>query len=166
MPRTLSIILFSLIFALPLPSHAQETVTDKMLACKKIENDGKRLTCFDAIFPHQQSTATKALTKTQKQYTDDDIGAEDLKQHTKSPAKEKTKTLKSGLIEFGTNRSGKYFFVLTNGQIWTQIQSETNKLYVPKKLNDVTVVITRTSLGGHSLRIDGKKRSIKVKRLR
>jgi len=160
-----SLILSSLILLGVSSVSADSTLPDAVRTCKKIANNAERLSCFDALLPDQK-LMEQSSTHNQKQYSEDDFGAEDLTKRTEEEQNKKQQTLTSGLLEFGTNRSGKYFFILSNGQTWMQVQSETYKLFLPKKLDDINVVIKRSFIGAHTLRIEGKKRSIKVKRLR
>ena len=146
----------------PAFASASSPLAEAMAACKRIKAASSRLNCYDAISANKELLVPPAST----QFTEDDFGATDLKSRQKQVEAEKPKRMTSGIVELGTNRSGKYFFVLANGQTWIQAQSETHKLYIPKKLSNVNVVIKRTIMGGHTLKIEGKKQSIKVKRLR
>lgn len=79
-----------------------------------------------------------------------------------SPSQEMS--VSSGLLEAGKNRTGQYFFILENGQVWRQLPSDSTRVYIPKKLDGVTVTIKRKSLGSHILTLKG--RSMRVSRLK
>jgi len=162
MTKTTAIILTGLIVAGSFPLDAREGLADAVRACKKIENPASRLSCFDLLL----SDMDVAPDVSKKQYSEDDFGARDIKKRAQAEDASKQQTLISGLIEVSRTRKDKYVFILENGQIWKQAQSDTGKLFIPKKLGTVKVVIKRGFLGSHRLMIEGKKRLIKVNRLR
>ncbi len=162
MTKTIPIILSGPIIASSLPLHAQDDLVSAVRACKKIEKPANRLSCFDLLLTGRDVAPEISA----KQHSEDDFGARDIKKRAQAEEASKQQTLISGLVELSRTRSDKYVFILENGQIWRQAQSDTGKLFIPKKLDTVKVVIKRGFLGSHRLMIEGKKRSIKVNRLR
>lgn len=162
MSKIIAIILSGLIIAGSFPVHAQDSLVNAVRACKKIEKPSSRLSCFDLLL---SDTGVEPDIST-KQYSEDNFGARDIKKRARAEEASKQQTLTSGLVELSRTRSDKYVFILENGQIWKQAQSDTGKLFIPKKLDNVKVIIKRGFLGSHLLKIEGKKRSIKVNRLR
>lgn len=166
-----------LLIAFLLPSLSAASAADDdflaaFKACRKIEDDAARLACFDGLDAKQAKApavaaapAPKKLTKEEKE---DAFGASTIITKRKAEAKaeedEELKELTMALVETGKTRSGKYFFLLENGQMWRQIKADTTRLPLPKKLEGVTVTIKRKRLGSHSLTLKG--RSVRVKRIR
>jgi len=162
MNKTIAIILSGFVFVGSFPLDAQDDLVDAVRACKKIENPASRLSCFDLLLSDMDPTPKTST----KQYTEDDFGARDIKKRAQAEEASKQQTLTSGLVEVSRTRNDKYVFILENGQVWKQAQSDIGKLFIPKKLDNVKVVIKRGFLGSHRLKVEGKKRSIKVNRLR
>ncbi|MBL4789193.1 MAG: hypothetical protein JKY60_09145 [Kordiimonadaceae bacterium] len=163
------VVLGGLLAAFSPTAQATDTLAEQIQHCKKITTANARLACFDAAASLAKNTAndtSKKESPVKKVYSDDDFGIEDIKIKQAQIEAARPKRLVAGLLEFGTSRNGKYFFVLNNGQIWKQVQSDTARLLVPKDLNTVKIVIRRLAFGAHSLKVDGKKRSVKVARLR
>lgn len=131
-------------------------------ACKKVEDSVERLACFDALEVKKQA-ASNTLNQDARE---DDFGSEDIKERRELKEQQRAGSITVGLLEAGTSRTGKYFFVLSNGQVWRQLRADTSRFKVPKNLEGVEVSIERRSLGAHVLKIVGKSRSLKVQRIR
>ena len=92
---------------------------------------------------------------------DDAFGAVNLKKDREREQRELVSTPAS--LSF--TKRGKYVVTLENGQVWQQIQGDTNSLYVPKaRAGGIPVTIKKGSLNSHRLRLGKAKRSITVRR--
>ena len=175
MKKLHSSLLFTALLLSPLataPVAADDDFLTAFKACQKIENDASRLACFDGLDTRQARVPAVATAPTPKKLTqeekEDAFGASTIITKRKAEAKaeedEELNELTMALVETGKTRSGKYFFLLENGQMWRQIKADTTRLPLPKKLDGVTVTIKRKKLGSHRLTLKG--RSVRVKRIR
>lgn len=88
-------------------------------------------------------------------------------EETRNPQKE-AESLDRVMLQvdhWETFNRGRYRFYLTNGQIWTQTDSDT--LRRPKKDEDgiLNVEIRKASFGSFLLQLNGKGRSVRVRRV-
>lgn len=131
-------------------------------ACKAEADSVARLACFDRLEVGDVRRSAVAVQKS----AEDEFGAEDLDSRHKANVATRAETMTAKILEAGTTRSGKSFFILENGQMWRQIKADTSKFRLPKNFKSITVTIERKSLGAHVLRITGKSRKVKVRRIR
>lgn len=161
-------------------------------SCRQIPKAGDRLRCFDrttefleeasaplaavdaenAGEPEQSTGADIAeASPTAGSYDNDGVdpvagfGAEDL-----APDEDtvQLKELRVVATSISQNARGKYIFELENGQVWRQIQADTNTLRVRRKnaQSGHDVIIRKRALGAYSLRLTTAKRSVLVRRVR
>ncbi len=94
---------------------------------------------------------------------DASFGAEDLIKDDR----ERKKELRTIATSITQNKRGKYVIVLDNGQVWRQIQGDTNKLRIRRGAETgQDVIIKKRSLGAYTLRLTTAKRSILVRRIK
>lgn len=159
----------------PAAAVSKGDLLEAIRACGSIKTDAERLTCFDAISASEiaRSSTNAEATAAQKPTLEerkDAFGAQAIMARKKSHARAKgdggteLNEVTYKLLEAGTNRSGKMFFIMENGQVWRQLPADTGKVRIPRKLDNLEVTIKRKMLGSHILIIKG--RSIKVKRLK
>jgi len=95
---------------------------------------------------------------------DASFGAENL---VKKDGRERKKELRGVTASITTNKSGKYFIVLENGQVWRQLQGDSNKLRVRRGAESGQgVIIKRRAMGAYALRLTNAKISILVRRVK
>ena len=155
-------------------ANAQDLATG-LVQCREINDDDDRLDCFDnlarglnaqsvvAAAPVPEAPPEPELTEEER------FGMDDLPkaQKEKREKREKTKSITAQVLDIARNGRGKYVVILENGQIWRQLNADTTKLRVSSKgAEGATVEIKRKTFGGHSLRLDGDNRSIKVERIK
>jgi hypothetical protein len=159
-------------------SAADDEIKAQVQACKTIADDENRLNCFDQISLHPASS--KEPEKSQQNHdkdsiepsqglstpslNEDEFGAESLRARIEEKEKQTPQKIEVSLIEVGKNRLGKFFFVLSNGQVWRQLKADTQSVVIPRDLSDSKVKIRKKLLGGYLLTLDG--RSVRVKRIR
>lgn len=175
---------------------AQSTGTDGMrdiASCRQIPKAGDRLRCFDratefleeAVAPVAAAetgedaaapdTSSAAIVADASPSTDvyDGVGvdpvagfgAEDLAPDENAV---QLKELRVVATSISQNARGKYVFELENGQVWRQIQADSNTLRVRrnKEKSGHNVIIRKRALGAYSLRLTTAKRSVLVRRVR
>jgi hypothetical protein len=94
---------------------------------------------------------------------DASFGAENLVKDER----ERQKELRGVTASITTNKIGKYIIVLDNGQVWRQLQGDSNKLRVRRGAEaGQGVIIKRRAMGAYALRLANAKTSILVRRVR
>lgn len=173
-----------------LPALAQQEAVER---CRAAASDEARIACLEAALagdhgdedgaePAPPSTEPAALRPALPESTDrtaareplnpasrtaDDLGAEQLRSRNRTP-EERAEELEaaSGLrvARYGTVPFRRLQVYLENGQVWRQIQGDTQRLRVDLDRNQ-TVDITESSLGGYRLRLNEMRRTIRVERV-
>lgn len=139
---------------------AQSPFEEAFEACRKVSDNERRLACYDAL--QSSDSQSSVFEKSVKSPENFGLERKIAREQSMSPSQEMS--VSSGLLEAGKNRTGQYFFILENGQVWRQLPSDSTRVYIPKKLDGVTVTIKRKSLGSHILTLKG--RSMRVSRLK
>ena len=154
-----------------------------LLACDKIKNSSDKLECFNAVI---------AILKQQEARKDQDGGAatdsdrmrrraagastprgsdfglsdEQIRQREDRRSPDRTRTPKEQTFTFShkwRDAAGKYYFLMTNGQIWKEVGG--SHLQVPKRAK--TIRIKKNMMGGFAAFVQGMNgRKGKVKRVR
>jgi hypothetical protein len=103
-----------------------------------------------------------------KQTTPKQFGSENLPPAPRAPdvaaAPKPLDSITAGVEDVAFNPFGRFTVFLDNGQIWQQLQGDTDKARFPKGKFDVT--IERGLLGSYNLTVEGHGRLYKVKRLK
>jgi hypothetical protein len=137
-------------------------------ACSLIENDAKRLMCFDNVISgkkiikkHEkisESTFNKPLVATSKAREKlNEFGME----NNKEAKKEKLDEIQSKLVKVTKNKFGERTFTLSNNQVWKQKGSE----FFSAKADD-EVIIIRGVFNSFRIKKVGTNRLISVKRIK
>lgn len=187
MKAGLFVSLFILILPLESKAGPLEDLMAKLEICRDLETPEKRLRCFEALVP--QGDISLSLTPSLKliplfaprekeeepskvipvapQETEplvvdrrDSFGAEHIPE-SKDDQDDRTNTYL--VIRTQENRNKLYFFYMENGQVWRQLERQ--RLFVPKD-REFEVVITQGSFGDYKMRIEGKGRQTRVKRVK
>ncbi len=74
--------------------------------------------------------------------------------------------MRSPVLEFAKTARGKAVFILENGQVWRQLDSDTTTVLDPERGTKMSVRIERGALGSYNLTIDGRNILVKVNRLK
>jgi len=130
-------------------------------ACGQIESDQARLACFDGN--RLDSPAVPVVDQVaQKQEKTPDLDEASFGLREKPAKKEEAPEprLEATLEKVLRGPSDKDYLVLSNGQIWRELQ-ETDLRYEPGR----RVVITKGLLGSFLLKIEGSRRKVKVRRV-
>ena len=147
---------------------SEPTLAKAVAACAQIQDDSKRLVCFDNLA--KKTADPKEPDSMAQDAQEAAFGAETLRAREKSFAQAQgqednsPKEMTFTILEAGKNRAGKYFFIMENGQVWRQLKADGGKFRIPKKVTGTDVTIKRKLFGSHLLTLKGH--SIKVKRLK
>ena len=150
--------------------------------CADIAAAGDRLQCFDAAAVTAKAAVSTAppAPAAASGATQDDGGIlgwfgfstpssnkpEDFGKPPPPPAPGELTGISAGVIEWAKNPLGKALFVLDNGQVWKQIDSDPAEVLKPSGDDPMKVTIEKAMLGSYSLRIVGRKGIIKVRRVK
>jgi hypothetical protein len=127
--------------------------------CVAIADREARLACYDAVHGHADEVAPAVPAPPAQPAPPADFGAEQLPQRPSEPDAEEE--LLVAIVEMGRQATGRHWFRLENGQLWSQVSPERTTL----KAGD-SVRISRGLLGTYHLReADGGSRSTAVRRL-
>ncbi|WP_462156734.1 hypothetical protein [Pseudoalteromonas sp. GB56] len=155
------------------PAVASEGINEQALkACSFIENDFRRLMCYDNVVAGKPIDAARekvttsnapaaaaagasaATVATQSAKSKEEFGLEH-----KIKAEEEAKDLVAGVTKISEAPYGELIITLDNGQVWRQIGTESFKL----SKND-EVVISRAMFNSFLLKKSGTNKTIRVKR--
>jgi hypothetical protein len=135
-------------------AFAQQAVVD---LCKDTSSDKDRITCLEAALLGKEITAKPAVAP-------EGIGASQVLALTQTK-EEKLESLEKaeGLVvtSYDTVPYEKLQVTLENGQVWRQINGDTQKIRVDLKRNQ-TVDIEESSLSGYKLRLNEMSRTVRV----
>ena len=180
--RTLLLILAAALIAGPAWADASRDALAEMAKCADVTDAAERLKCFDAAIPRARSAlatpapaavaAPQAATKSgfldwfgfarpDKPATKEDFG-----KPPPEPGPGEVTEITAGVIEFARTARGKALFVLDNGQVWRQIDSDGTAVLDPSPGRPMRVTIGRGALGSYNLEIEGRNGLIKVNRLK
>ncbi len=163
----------------------------ELASCRQIADGAERLRCFDdkssvlSVYGEQTgarmpvpdidepvmaqaepetSPALPPAEPMQESDPDAGFGADNLLERSRRDEKNEMRAVAE---TFGRTDRGKHIVRLENGQVWRQLQGDTNDLYAPGGLQSgLEVIIKKRSLGSYSLRLASAKRSIRVERVR
>jgi hypothetical protein len=76
------------------------------------------------------------------------------------------KEISAGVIEFAKNAYGRSLFILDNGQVWKQVDGDLTEVRDPDKGEQMKVSIETGMFGSYSLRVEGRKGIVKVRRIK
>ena len=151
----------SLLVLLSANSFAQEINTQALKACSMIENDFKRLVCYDKIIAGKNIdvSATKApvvveQTKTITKEKEFGLEHKNISENSDSEQVALAKKVKKSL-------HGELVITLDNGQVWRQIGTDSFRLKA-----DNEVIIMRGALNSFLLKKAGSNKTIRVKRVK
>lgn len=166
----------SLLSLLPLLAHADPTqeALQEIMKCSEVTDPAARLSCFDIAVPRAKRALAEHQAQQKRSFLDwfgfsrppravtrpQDFG--------KPPAAEPGEiTQITALVsEFATTPRRKAIFILDNGQIWRQIESDTEQVYEPAPGRPMRVIIEIGIVGGYNLSIEGRNGIVKVNRLK
>jgi len=171
------VVLFSVSVLVAGPAHADtaQDALSEIAKCADIADSSERLKCFDAAVPRAKSALAEQQAKEKRGILDWFGFSRPRKPVTKpeefgkpqppSPPGEITQ-ITSNVLEFATTPRGKAVFILENGQVWRQLDSDDSRVLEPLPGKPMKVTIDIGFLESYNLTIDGRKGLIKVRRLK
>jgi len=151
----------SLLVLLSANSFAQDINTQALKACSMIENDFKRLVCYDQIIAGKSidiSNAKKPLKAEQKtvETKTEKFGLEHKNISANADA-EQVATVKKAKKSL----HGELVVTLANGQVWRQLGTDHFRVKA-----DNEVIIMRGALNSFLMKKMGSNKTIRVKRIK
>jgi hypothetical protein len=175
--------LFAAAVAVSGAAHAQsaaDRATDAAIACLDVGDPAARLSCLEDATREIKATrirkesaeesaaadAMGAVVAAEGASEEELFGAEALSstRHAKNEERKKMK-LEATVVEFRVNPFGVVTAVLDNGQVWRQLNSDDEKLHLPKSDKVFTVTVKKGALGNYIMKVNELKRTIRVKRI-
>ncbi|MCF2911026.1 hypothetical protein L1285_22230 [Pseudoalteromonas sp. DL2-H2.2] len=142
-------------------SHAAPLNEQALKACTMVENDLKRLGCFDQVMAGQAPQASSLKSKPADApapavaaNTQNDFGLEHIPKIA-----ENNNELEGRITKVSKSPLGKVTVTLDNGQVWKQTGAESLRLRSGDE-----VVISRAALSSFLMRKVGSNRATRVKR--
>jgi hypothetical protein len=172
-------VLLALVLTFPAGSVFADAAHDalaEITKCADIQDSAERLKCFDAAMPRARGAlavpvpeaATKSgflewfgFSRPQPTTKNEDFG--------KSPPETvpgEINEIAANVLEFARTPRGKSVFILENGQVWRQLDSDGTVLADPPQGKTMKVLIERGVFGSYNLTIEGRNGLIKVTRLK
>ncbi len=153
-----------------------------LLACDKIKNSSDKLECFNAVIAilkqqetsKEQNSGTTDSDRMRRRSSDatsprgSDFGLTDaqLRQRAERQSPKGSRTPSEQTLTFThkwRDAAGKFYFLMTNGQIWKELGG--SHLKVPKRAKKIR--IKKNMMGGYAAYIEGMNgRRGKVKRVK
>ena len=179
-------ILGAMLAATAVPSNAvqaqDEDQIKDLLACDKIKNSGDKLECFNAVIAilKQQETSREQTggttdsdrmrrrsdTAVTPRGSDFGFSDEQIRQRQARQSNGASNTPKEQFFTFThkwRDAAGKFYFLMSNGQIWKEMGG--SHLKVPKRAKKIR--IKKNVMGGYAAYIEGMNgRRGKVKRIK
>lgn len=165
----------ALLFAASLAwADTPQDALSEITRCADVQDPTARLRCFDAAIPRARKTLEELRAAEKRGFLDwfgfgrppkpvtrpEDFG--------KPPAAEpgEITQLTATVAEFAKTPRGKSIFILDNGQVWRQLDSDSDEVFEPAPGKAMKVTIEAGYLGGYNLSVEGRNGIIKVRRLR
>jgi len=146
--------------------YASQINVQALEACSLVENDLKRLMCYDKVMSGKQINSNVVVKESKQKATpasnkvQSKAGQFGL-ENNKKEAREKLDELHSRVAKLTKNPRGQLRFTLENGQVWKQNGSE----YFSVKEND-QIIIIRGVFDSFRLKKSGTNRTIQVSRVK
>jgi hypothetical protein len=159
----------------------------ELTKCADIAAAADRLQCFDSAAAAAKtalvapSAETPAVRETGVQTEQEEEGGgvlewfglsrpvtktEDFGKPPMPTGPQEIKEISASVLEFAKNPYGRSIFILDNGQVWKQIDGDQTEVRDPSKGETMKVSIETGMLGSYSLRVEGRKGIVKVRRIK
>ena len=143
--------------------------------CAEVADPAKRLECFDAATARGKAALAAPPPVAQPPKEKSLLERFGLSRPTpvtkpeefgKPPPEPELTQISENVLEFAKTPRGKAVFILENGQVWRQIDSDSTDVWAPAPGTKMRVTIEVGFLGSYNLTIEGRKALIKVNRLK
>ena len=163
-------------------ADSDRQVLEQVCKCADVTEAADRLKCFDAAVPHAQAALAAPEpppAQTATAQTGQDSGGvlawfgfdqpvtkpEDFGKPPEAVPGAITR-LTAATVEFGRTPTGRAIFILDNGQVWRQVDGDTDEVRDPYTGEALKVAIERGFFGSYSLTIEGRNGLVKVRRVK
>ena len=141
-----SILFLCLIFiSAYVSSHSQDVQN-----CIGISDSAKRLSCYDALFQKAQASEP---AEAEKKYNKNDFGLE---------VPQDDPSIRAKIVSVKKKGNYKIYITLDNQQVWRSVKDFYDRTPLKK---DQTVFISKGFLSGYVMKVEGKKVSLRVRRV-
>ena len=173
----------------------RDDVLEALGKCDAIADDKGRLACYDTLSPRAKDALatppeplahppTKEEQETwfgfdigglfsggsPKQTTPEQFGSERVAppppRSGEAPKPEEIESIAAGVTEYSLTPFGRFIVFLDNGQIWHQIEGDTDQAHFHKIATDNKVVVERGAFGSYNMLINDGEHVYKVKRVK
>ena len=151
-----------------------------IVKCADIADAAKRLECFDAAAARGKTAlaapAAQAPQAKEKSWLDwfgfskpapvtkpEDFGKP---APAAEPSPGEVNQVSDNVLEFAKTARGKAVFILENGMVWRQLDSDSTEVFPPAQGTTMKVTVETGLLGSYNLTIEGRKILVKVTRLK
>jgi hypothetical protein len=152
------LIVFAVLVFISNPVLSQSPDVQK---CLDINNPSKRLDCYDKLFQSAEANNTSNISNK----VDKAVNIEEAK-NSEDYGLDKPKgqlSIASKIISVKKRGSFKIYIVLENGQTWRSVKDIYDR--IPIKQGEA-IIISDGFLSGHIMRVEGKKVSLRVRRIK
>lgn len=172
-------------------ASARDDVLEAMGRCAAVADGQARLACYDKIAPRLKealATPPTALdhepTKAEQESwfgfdigdlfgggssaptTPEQFGKERTEEHKAVREREEIDSIAAGVTEVAFTPFGQFIVFLDNGQVWRQLQGESERAHFRAKAADNKVTISRGALGSYNLKVNDSVMIYKVTRVK
>jgi hypothetical protein len=158
-------------------ADAARDALEEVSRCAAIADAAERLKCYDAAAPRVKGALSAAPAPVAKEkgildwfgfsrQPEKTQKAEDFGKPAPPPAPERVDSVGASVIELARTARGKAIWILHNGQVWRQIDSDTTEVEFPPAGTTMKVTIETGFLGSYNLSIAGINGIVKVNRLK
>ncbi len=174
--RIYALICISVLVAGPARADATQDALAEIAKCANIADSSERLKCFDAAVPRaKRALAAPPQPTSAKGGISEWFGfsrpqtvtkADDFGKPPPQPQPNEINEIRAAVVDFAKTAHGRSIFVLDNGQVWRQLDSDVSEVRDPPSGTTMKVTIGTGVLGSYNLTIDGRNALIKVRRLK
>lgn len=159
--------------------------------CAAVADKDQRLACFDQLAPQVKAAIAEAPmaapptpeqqkswfgfdfgnifgTAPKQQTTSEQFGSENLPppppKEGEAPPPGPIDSITANVTDYAFSPTGKFVIFLEGGEVWQQIQGDSDRATFKKQ--DNTVLISRGMMGSYNLQINGSNKVFKVKRIK
>ncbi len=181
--------------AQPPPPVAPQDVLEALGRCAAITDNGARLSCYDALAPRVKDAlaappetlpgnrtpsaeeqrswfgfdlsglfgASPSQQTTPQQFGSDRLPSVHAQEQSAAAAVD---SITAGVTDVAFTPFGRFIVFLDNGQVWRQIEGDTDHATFKKPVKDNKVTIGRGFIGSYNLSINDSERVFKVTRVK
>lgn len=173
--RTILIVSILALVAGPAHADATQDALAEIARCADLSDAAARLKCFDAAAPQARRALAEAQARERRGILDwfgfgrtskPVTKPEDFGKPAAPAAPGEITQLAATVAEFAKTPRGKAIFILDNGQVWRQLDSDTIDVIEPVPGKPMKVTIEVGFLGSYNLSVDGRNAIVKVRRLK